>query len=59
MMLLLGLGQIDRLASDERKLAIDDGRADGTRDGGEHLANKSLHENREEGTAVEGHARAE
>src|SRR5207302_8078517 len=36
MMLLLGRGQIDGLAVDEGKLAMDDGWADGTRYGGEH-----------------------
>ena len=46
-MLLLSLCQIDPLAINERKLTIDDGRADGTRYGGEHLECKSLHENRE------------
>jgi len=34
--LLLGDGQVDGLAIDERKFAIDDGWADGTRDGCKH-----------------------
>src|SRR5882762_11499718 len=43
--LLLGCGQIDGLAIDEGKFAIDDGWADGTRDGCKHSDRESLHEN--------------
>ena len=43
--LLLGYGQIDGLAIDERKFAINDGWADGTRDGCKHFDGESLHEN--------------
>src|SRR6267143_1113952 len=43
--LLLGYGQIDGLAIDEGKFAIDDGWADGTRDGCKHSDRESLHEN--------------
>ena len=44
MVLLLGGGQIDGLAVDEGKFAMDDGRADGSGDGGEHGKQRSLHE---------------
>ncbi len=44
MVLLPGGGQIDGFAVNEGKLAIDDGRADGTCDGGEHGKQRSLHE---------------
>src|SRR6267154_965424 len=44
MVLLLGGRQIDGLAVDEGKLAMDDGRADGTCDSGEHGRQRSLHE---------------
>ena len=44
MVLLPGGGQIDGLAVNEGKLAIDDGRADGTGDGSEHGKQRSLHE---------------
>ncbi len=43
-MLLLGGDQIDGLAINERKFAINDGWADGTCDGGEHGKQRSLHE---------------
>src|SRR6266851_2110504 len=42
--LLLGGGQIDGLAVDEGKFAMDDGRADGACDGGKHCGRESLHE---------------
>lgn len=45
MVLLLSNGKIDRLAIDEGKLAMNDGRADGASNGGEHLGKESLHEN--------------
>ena len=44
MMLLPGGGQINGLTVDEGKFAIDYGWADGTRYGGEHGKQKSLHE---------------
>jgi len=43
--LLLGCGQINGLAVDEGKFAMDDGWADSTRDGGKHSRRESLHEN--------------
>src|ERR1700674_4169102 len=43
--LLLGDGQIDGLAIDEGKFAIDDGWTDGTRDGCKRSDRESLHEN--------------
>ncbi len=43
--LLLRGGQIDGLAVDEGEFAMDDGRADGPCDGGEHGRQRSLHEN--------------
>src|ERR1700682_4344603 len=43
-MLLASLGEIDALAGNESQLAIHDGGADGTRDGGEHIRIKSLHD---------------
>ena len=43
--LLLGCGQVNGLAIDEGKFAIDDGWADGTCDGCKHSDRKSLHEN--------------
>src|SRR2546427_6078948 len=42
--LLLGGGQIDGLAVNERKFAIDDGWANGTCDSGEHGKQRSLQE---------------
>ena len=42
--LLLGGGQINGLAVNERKFAIDDGWANGTCDSGEHGKQRSLHE---------------
>jgi len=42
--LLLGGGQINGLAVDEGKLAIDNGWTDGTCDSGEHGKQRSLHE---------------
>jgi hypothetical protein len=43
--LLLGGGQINGFAVDERNFAIDDSGTDGTCDGGEHFNRESLHEN--------------
>jgi hypothetical protein len=43
--LLLGYGQIDGLAIDKGKFAIDDGWADGTCEGCKHSDRESLHEN--------------
>ncbi len=43
--LLLGNGQINGLAVDEGKFAVDDGGADGAGDGCEHCSRESLHEN--------------
>jgi len=43
--LSLGGEQINGFAVDEGKLAIDNGRADGTCDSGEHGKHRSLHEN--------------
>src|SRR5882724_8127589 len=42
--LLLGGGQIDGLAVDKRKFTMDDSWTDGTRDGGKHGKQGSLHE---------------
>ena len=44
--LFLRSGQIDRLPIDEGNFAMDYGRTDGAGDGGEHLTDESLHENR-------------
>jgi len=44
-MLLLGYGKVNRIAIDKRQFAIQDGRTDGARDGGEHIRAGSLHEN--------------
>jgi len=58
--LLLGDGQIDGLAVDERKFAMDDSGTDGTRDGGEHgRREKVLHENDAVLGTVEGNEGAE
>jgi hypothetical protein len=45
LVLLLCPPQVDGLALDERKLTMNDGRAHGAGDGGQHKEASSLHEN--------------